>query len=405
MTKPGPGLPKAGKQIRNGQSLTIGLDGAFKVSAGDTMSKYALILFGNATTGWNEFGRMQGGALRPLADPNKIMAGETLYHIPTHSGPKQAGGLGKQLLVNVLNGVEMHKFFHSVAWRQSLAQSARLIWNEEKGSLGRAVAADLYNLTLGKVFDPLPGVKWEPPSAEVTTGKTEDIRQRASKLRRHYWDTWIAKGQQGGPAAAVAYVNGLKAVQAESIKNLNDLHREAMALNKGIEGEIHKKLKYVAGLKLGADASLGAIGFWAPPAGIAVQLLYGGANYAIETRVATSEEEAKAAKQLVVGFTSAGVDASAVSGEHLSKRFAEIAGTYSDEATSIAKNLHTADQSVATKLASTLTLDHKLKLAGQNAAKANNLKFTAGTLKYGVGGGLYLYSVWLSYNDFKDAIK
>jgi len=60
---------------------------------------------------------------------------------------------------------------------------------------------------------------------------------------------------------------------------------------------------------------------------------------------------------------------------------------------------------VATKLASTLTLDHKLKLANQNLAKANNLKFTAGALKWGVGGGLYLYSVWLSYNDFKDAIK
>jgi len=236
-------MPKAGTHVRNGQSLTIASDGAFKVSAGDTISKYPLILFGSAMTGWNEFGRMQGGVVLPLADPNKIMAGETLYHIPTRGGQKQPGGAGKQLAVTALDGVGIHKFFHSVAWRYSLAQSARLIWNEEKGSLASAVAVDLYNLTLGKVVDPLPGVNWEPPSAEVTTGQTEDIRQRASKLRRQYWETLIAKGQQSGPAAAVAYLKGLETIRAESIKNLNDLHHEALALNKGIEAEIHKKLK------------------------------------------------------------------------------------------------------------------------------------------------------------------
>ena len=33
--------------------------------------------------GWEEFGRLQGGTVKPLADPNAIQAGETVYHIPT----------------------------------------------------------------------------------------------------------------------------------------------------------------------------------------------------------------------------------------------------------------------------------------------------------------------------------
>lgn len=92
ITKPGPGLPKAGAHFRNGHSLTIAADGAIKVSAGDTISKYALILFGNSMIGWEEFGRMHGGVLRPLANPNQIITGETLYHIPTRSKTKAGAG-------------------------------------------------------------------------------------------------------------------------------------------------------------------------------------------------------------------------------------------------------------------------------------------------------------------------
>lgn len=337
--------------------------------------------------------------------PVRTGGGKGAARTPGPFGRNDGPGSGKRFAVTVLDGVGIHRFFHSVAWRSALAQSARLVWNEGSGSLATSLGVDLYNLTLGKVFDPMPGVTWEPPFAEVMTGRDDDIRLRASRLRRRYWEELIVKGRRGGPAAAVAYLKRLEVERTESIRTLNDLASEARTLNDEVVAEIRRKLKFVAGVKLAADAGVGAIGFIAPPAGIAVQLVYGGVSYAIATRVTTSEAEANAAHQLSVGFASAAVDASANGAERVAKRFAEVAGTHSDEAAAIVKNLRAADQSVASNLASRLMLDHQVSLASRSAATANNLRFTAGALKYGAGGALYVYSVWLSYKDYEEAIK
>lgn len=64
-------------------SVTVADDGAIRVRQGDMISKYSAAIYGTLTSNWDKFGRRQGNAVQPLNDPNKIVAGETLYHIPT----------------------------------------------------------------------------------------------------------------------------------------------------------------------------------------------------------------------------------------------------------------------------------------------------------------------------------
>ncbi|MCP5419933.1 MAG: hypothetical protein H6970_07280 [Gammaproteobacteria bacterium] len=84
-TKPGKGKPFPPRVYRHGShSITLAADGAIKVKAGDTISKYCACLYGDALMGWEEFGRFVGTTLKKLDDPNKITTGETVYHMPTY---------------------------------------------------------------------------------------------------------------------------------------------------------------------------------------------------------------------------------------------------------------------------------------------------------------------------------
>ncbi|MFT7640306.1 MAG: hypothetical protein ACI9G1_002047 [Pirellulaceae bacterium] len=81
-----PGKPvDSGTYASAGYSVTVEKDGAIKVKPNDWISKYSKCLYGDAMVGWSDFGRMTGGSVSPLADPNSICAGETLYHIPTYT--------------------------------------------------------------------------------------------------------------------------------------------------------------------------------------------------------------------------------------------------------------------------------------------------------------------------------
>jgi hypothetical protein len=82
--KPGKGKPFPPKVYRHGShSITLAADGAIKVKQGDTISLYSACLYGDGMMGWEEFGRLVGTTLKKLDDPNKIKAGETVYHMPT----------------------------------------------------------------------------------------------------------------------------------------------------------------------------------------------------------------------------------------------------------------------------------------------------------------------------------
>lgn len=79
-----PGAPvRPGEYSGGGYRVRIGADGAIVVSVGDSISKYATCLYGDARAGWSDFGRVKAGRAEPLANPNLIRAGETLVHIPT----------------------------------------------------------------------------------------------------------------------------------------------------------------------------------------------------------------------------------------------------------------------------------------------------------------------------------
>ena len=80
---PQPHLNKAGTHKHAKGQLTIEKDGAVKVKGGDTLSGYSAAIHGGDLKRFHEFGRKQGNAVVPLANPNLIHPGETLYHIPT----------------------------------------------------------------------------------------------------------------------------------------------------------------------------------------------------------------------------------------------------------------------------------------------------------------------------------
>lgn len=64
-------------------SVTIADDGAILVRQGDWISKYSAAIHRGETGKTHEYGRLRGGKMSPLPDPNKISAGEKIYHIPT----------------------------------------------------------------------------------------------------------------------------------------------------------------------------------------------------------------------------------------------------------------------------------------------------------------------------------
>jgi hypothetical protein len=64
--------------------VDVGDDGAIKVKHGDWLSKYSAAIYGNY---WNihAFARKnRNGHLVPVANPNLIHTGETIYHLPTY---------------------------------------------------------------------------------------------------------------------------------------------------------------------------------------------------------------------------------------------------------------------------------------------------------------------------------
>jgi hypothetical protein len=70
--------------------VTIHDDGSINVRHGDWLSKYSAAIYNDF---WHiaEFGRLGKDGLQPIADVNKIFAGETLYHIPTYNARKHPG--------------------------------------------------------------------------------------------------------------------------------------------------------------------------------------------------------------------------------------------------------------------------------------------------------------------------
>lgn len=83
-TRPGRGKPFPAGTYTSGQyNLTLSADGSIRVKPGDTVSGYSGCLYKDVLMGWEEFGRPEGGVVKPLKDPGQIKAGETLYHIPT----------------------------------------------------------------------------------------------------------------------------------------------------------------------------------------------------------------------------------------------------------------------------------------------------------------------------------
>jgi hypothetical protein len=83
-TRPGKGRPfTPGTYSHGGRTLLLAADGGIKVKQGDTVSGYSGCLYRDVLMGWEEYGRPCGGSVKPLADPNLITTGETVFHIPT----------------------------------------------------------------------------------------------------------------------------------------------------------------------------------------------------------------------------------------------------------------------------------------------------------------------------------
>jgi len=96
VVKPGESV-KPGVYRHSGNSLRIEAGGRITVQPGDSISKYALCLYGNALVGWNDFGRLAGNKAQPLANVNVIQVGSTLVHIPTHSTESQTPSIESKI--------------------------------------------------------------------------------------------------------------------------------------------------------------------------------------------------------------------------------------------------------------------------------------------------------------------
>jgi len=71
-----------GRTFSNGvYSVTVNDDRSIRVKPGDWISKYSAAIYGDPLVNWNRFKRKDpGGKYIDLVDPNKIAAGELLYH-------------------------------------------------------------------------------------------------------------------------------------------------------------------------------------------------------------------------------------------------------------------------------------------------------------------------------------
>lgn len=99
-----PGNPiRPGEYSGGGYRVSVGADGGIVVSAGDTISKYAKCLYGDAKVGWSDFGRVEAGRAKPLANPNLIRVGEALVHIPTFQNAGQTSGKEATAVTNRSN--------------------------------------------------------------------------------------------------------------------------------------------------------------------------------------------------------------------------------------------------------------------------------------------------------------
>lgn len=84
-TVPDPSDNKAGPHQQGGFAFTIARTGAIVVRPGDMLSKYSQALHRGDRSRVGEYARLVSGKLQPIANPNLISVGETLYHAPTYT--------------------------------------------------------------------------------------------------------------------------------------------------------------------------------------------------------------------------------------------------------------------------------------------------------------------------------
>lgn len=75
---------KPGQHAYGNFRVTVGEDGTIVVQPGDWLSKYSAAMYQGDTTRVREFGRLEGGVMKPITSVDSIRAGETIYHVPTY---------------------------------------------------------------------------------------------------------------------------------------------------------------------------------------------------------------------------------------------------------------------------------------------------------------------------------
>lgn len=162
---------KPGQALRPGvygqgiNSVRIDQGGKITVKPGDSISKYALALYGNARAGWDDFGKMVGNLPKRLEDVNLIRVGEKLVHLPTFNAnsttsshsqqPKAFGGLEAkrpeieklireiELKSGVVAANELNQFFQDVGNDMFLVSQIINV-SSELTSLGMTTVTMLY---------------------------------------------------------------------------------------------------------------------------------------------------------------------------------------------------------------------------------------------------------------------
>lgn len=86
-TKPDPNAPSSTTYrsgLRNRYFVTVSNDGRIFVNPGDTLSRYSAAIYKDYFR-FGEFGRIVKDKIIPIPNPNLILAGEILCHIPTYN--------------------------------------------------------------------------------------------------------------------------------------------------------------------------------------------------------------------------------------------------------------------------------------------------------------------------------
>lgn len=85
-------MPRMEGTHRHGKhSVTIGRDGKIVAKEGDWLSKYSAAMYEGDPSRVSEFGRLWRGRMISVTDANRIVADETIYHIPTYQVPASTG--------------------------------------------------------------------------------------------------------------------------------------------------------------------------------------------------------------------------------------------------------------------------------------------------------------------------